>query len=73
MKKNQFFLYYAEGKDNHGVVEDHDAEVDRLCYKDILKRSWTYLVSGYFIYSTTLMIYPAISSTGNSGPIDAII
>ena len=28
----------AEGKDNHGVVEDHDAEVDTLCYKEIFKQ-----------------------------------
>lgn len=38
IKHNKFFLYYAEGKDNHGVVEDHDAEVDTLCYKEIFKQ-----------------------------------
>ena len=64
IKHNKFFLYYAEGKDNHGVVEDHDAEVDTLCYKEIFKRSWTYLVAGYVNYATTLMIFPALTSTG---------
>ena len=64
MKKNKFFLYYAEGKDNHGVVEDHHAEVERLSYKDILKRSWTYLLSGYLVYSITLCIFPALTSSG---------
>ena len=52
------------GKDNHGVVEDHDAEVDTLCYKEIFKRSWTYLIAGYVNYATTLMIFPALTSTG---------
>lgn len=64
MKKNKFFLYYAEGKDNHGVVEDHHAEVERLSYKDILKRSWTYLLSGYLVYCITLCIFPALTSSG---------
>jgi len=66
IKHNKFFLYYAEGKDNHGVVEDHDAEVDTLCYKEIFKRSWTYLVAGYVNYATTLMIFPALTSTVQS-------
>ena len=65
IKKNQFFLYYAEGKNNLGALEDHDAEVDTLCYKDIVKKSWTYLVAGYVNYTTTLMIFPALTSTGN--------
>lgn len=64
VKVNRFFLYYAEGKDNHGVVEDHHAEVEQLCYKDILKRSWTYLLSGYLTYCTTLCLFPAVTSTG---------
>jgi len=66
IKHNKFFLYYAEGKDNHGVVEDHDAEVDTLCYKEIFKRSWTYLIAGYVNYATTLMIFPALTSTVES-------
>jgi len=66
IKHNQFFLYYAEGKDNHGEVEDHDAEVATLCYKEIFKRSWTYLIAGYVNYATTLMIFPALTSTVES-------
>jgi len=66
IKHNKFFLYYAEGKDNHGVVEDHDAEVDTLCYKEIFKQSWPYLVAGYVNYATTLMIFPALTSTVES-------
>ena len=52
------------GKDNHGIVEDHHDEVARLCYKDIFKRSWTYLVGGYLTYSSTLCIFPALTSSG---------
>lgn len=66
MKTNPFFLYFAEGKDNHGVVEDHDAQVDQLCYKAILGKCWTYLLAGYINYSTTLMIFPALTSTVES-------
>jgi hypothetical protein len=64
MKVNKFFLYYAEGKDNHGVVEDHDAQVDQLCYRDIVKRSWTYFLSGFLVYTTTLGIFPGLTSLG---------
>ena len=66
MKTNRFFLYFAEGKDNHGVVEDHDAAVDQLCYKAILAKCWTYLLAGYINYSTTLIIFPALTSTVES-------
>lgn len=66
MKTDPFFLYFAEGKDNHGVVEDHDAQVDQLCYKAILGKCWTYLLAGYINYSTTLMIFPALTSTVES-------
>ena len=64
MKRSKFFLYYAEGKDNHGVVEDHHSEVEHLNYKAILSQSWPYLMAGYLTYATTLMIFPAVTSTG---------
>lgn len=68
LSKNRFFLYFTEGKDNPitGDTSDHDAEVDQLSYKDILKRSWIYLLSGFLIYSTTLSIFPALTSLGKS-------
>lgn len=62
LKTSKFFLYYAEGKDNHGVITDHDEQVDKLCYKEIVKKSWPYLVAGYLTYATTLSIFPAITS-----------
>lgn len=64
LAKNKFFLYFAEGKDNHitGDTSDHDAEVDRICYKDIIKRSWIYLVGGWTVYATTLSVFPALAT-----------
>ena len=64
LAKNQFFLYYAEGKGNiiTGDTSDHDREVDDLCYKDILRRSWMYLLGGWMIYGTTLSIMPALAT-----------
>ena len=64
MKRSKFFLYYAEGKDNHGQVDDPNLEVETLNYKEIVKRSWTYLLGGLVNYSATLMIFPALTSTG---------
>ena len=68
LSKNKYFLYFAEGKDNHitGDTSDHDAEVDKLCYRDLLKRSWVYLVGGSIVYATTLSIFPALTSLGNN-------
>ena len=64
LSRNKFFLYYAEGKGNviSGDTSDHDREVDELCYKDILKRSWIYLLGGWLIYGTTLSIMPALAN-----------
>ena len=50
IKHNKFFLYYAEGKDNHGVVEDHDAEVDTLCYKEIFKQRFHSQITFQFLF-----------------------
>lgn len=72
VKVNKFFLYYAEGKDNHGVVEDHDAQVDDLCYKDIFKRSWTYLISGFLTYATTLSVFPALTNSGSKSSLTVL-
>ena len=68
LSKNKFFLYFAEGKDNRitGDTSDHDAEVDRLCYKDIFKRSWIYFLGSFISYSTTLTIFPALATLGNT-------
>ena len=64
LSKNQFFLYYAEGVGNviSGDTSDHDREVDELCYKDIFRRSWMYLLGGWLVYGTTLSIFPAITT-----------
>ena len=64
LSKNKFFLYYAEGKGNviTGDTSDHDREVDELCYRDIFKRSWIYLLGGWLIYGTTLSIMPGIAN-----------
>ena len=64
LSRNKFFLYYAEGKDNliSGDTSDHDAEVDSLCYKDLFKMSWVYLLGGWLVYGVTLSIFPAISA-----------
>ena len=64
LSKSKFFLYYAEGKGNviTGDTSDHDREVDQLCYKDILRKSWIYLLGGWLIYGTTLSIMPALAT-----------
>ena len=64
LSKNKFFLYFAEGKGNviTGETSDHDREVDELCYKQIFKRSWIYLLGGWMIYGSTLSIMPALAT-----------
>jgi hypothetical protein len=64
LSKNKFFLYYAEGKGNimTGDTSDHDREVDELCYRDIFKRSWIYLLGGWMIYGVTLSLMPALTT-----------
>ena len=64
LSRNKFFLYYAEGKGNiiSGDTSDHDREVDELCYKDIFKRSWVYLLGGWLIYGITLSMMPAVTT-----------
>ena len=68
LSKNKFFLYYAEGIDNviTGDTTDHDREVDELCYKDIFKKSWMYLLGGWMVYGTTLSIMPALTTIVDS-------
>lgn len=64
--KNKFFLYYAEGKDQFQTVEvDHDEEIDRISYLELLGNSYPYLISGFLNYGITLALFPGLTSLGN--------
>ncbi len=43
---------------------DHDAEVDSVSYKRIFGRSWTYILTGYVNFATSLCVFPAITTLG---------
>ena len=64
----RFFRYYAEGKQSSPCeipsVDQGVEEVDRISYKAIFMKSWTYFLVGYINYATTLTVFPAITSLG---------
>ena len=64
--RNPFFLFHAEGSAIASEVEvvNHDSEVDALSYKRIFGRSWSYFLTGYVNYATTLSVFPALTSLG---------
>ena len=66
----RFFRYYSEGKRSRPCeilsVEQSVEEVDRISYKAIFRKSWTYLLVGYINYATTLTVFPAITSLGDN-------
>jgi len=66
ISKNTFFRYYAEGKQGRPCeipsVDQGVEEVDRISYKAIFRKSWTYFLVGYINYATTLTVFPAITS-----------
>lgn len=66
MKTCKFFLFYAEGKNDYHENNLDNAADDliNVDYRTILQRSWPYLLSGLLNYATTLMIFPALTSTG---------
>ena len=68
LSRSKFFLYFAEGKDNRltGDTSDHDAQVEKVCYKDVFRRSWVYFLGGWLTYGSTLSIFPALTSLGKS-------
>lgn len=60
MSKNKFFVHFGEG----GNHVNHDAEVDKISYLKIVKKSWPYLITGYVNYATSLSVFPAVTSLG---------
>ncbi len=74
VSQNDFFLFYGEGKGNSSSVGsssnsssvDHDAEADSVSYARILSRSWAYVVTGYVNFATSLCVFPAITTLGES-------
>ena len=70
MSRNKFFLYHTEGG-SWSREANHDVEVDSICYKEIFEKSWTYFLTGYVNYATSLCVFPAITSLGKWSLIDA--
>ena len=66
LSRNRFFLYFAEGKANKvtGDTSDHDAQAEKVCYKDVFKRAWVYFIGGWMVYGSTLSLFPAVTSLG---------
>ena len=69
MSQNQFFVHFGEG----GNHVNHDAEVDKISYLKIVKKSWPYLITGYVNYATSLSVFPAVTSLGISKVLYSIV
>ena len=46
--------------------EDPEIAAMKIDYKRVFSRSWMYFLTGYVNYSTTLCIFPALTSLGKS-------
>ena len=48
------------------VEVDHDEEIDRISYLELLGNSYPYLISGFLNYGITLALFPGLTSLGNN-------
>ncbi len=44
--------------------EDRETQSEKVSYREVIKRGWTYFLVGYLNYGTTLCVFPALTALG---------
>jgi len=67
LKSNEFFLYFAEGRNQFFAIDpDHEGDMDRISYLSLFCKSFPYLLSGYLNYAVALSVFPGVTSLGRN-------